>query len=1012
MRPLTLCRYPLASKVWVAELVILATALGIGGTGAATALSHEPVKHPMRIPRDLPQAGYVTNAIQLPFMANTGEHHERVRFYVRTFFGTVFVTDQREITYSLPGRTAEGRPATLGLTETFVGWTGREIGGRDQVPVSVSSFRGADWDQRPHRIPAYRVLDVDDIYPGIDLRLKAYGDNVEKLFLVRAGAHPADIRITLGGANRLNINTDGELEVETELGVVTLTRPVAYQREDGKTRFVDVAYVIRGTEYGFTLGDYDEDRALVIDPLLAGTFLGGSGLDGHLDTSMALDAEGNVYVAGRTQSSDFPATPGAYATAHGGGDDDLFVAKLDPSLSTLLAATFLGGTSDDGGFPGVAIAVRGGNVYVTGKTTSDDFPTTAGAYDPEYHAGEDVFVARLSDDLQSLLSSTMLGGGGDERYAQLTTDEVGGDVSVYVVGSTSSTDFPTTPGAYSRVLTPGGHFGFDVFVAKFNEDLSNLLASTFLGGGQDDFPEWVAVNDSGKPYLVGWTASGGAASFPTTPGAYREDYRGGSYDAFVSRFNNGLTDLEASTFVGGSNWDFGYFLAIDESHNVYITGHTASLDFPRTIGAFDESYNGAGVQGVDDDVFVTRLNGDLSALLASTFLGGDGWENGFAITLTADGSVFVAGDTGSPDFPTSPGAFCTRNKGRERSGFVSKFDTELSDLEESTFLGGAGGHNVGSMVMNISEQIYVVGCTDAPDFPTTPGSYDPEYNGGAAVWQQEDRGGDVFVAKLDELLSADCDANGIPDPCDLDCGSPGGACDVPGCGASTDNDGDNRLDHCCGLADTPDTTTPPCAKNRYLTLVPGNAGRQTAMCIWLDERTSPEGIEYSGEMWVGAPLDVSEASGNSGDAPPPTFQAARLQCAPHCMDWGALPEVHVFDDEIVPGVTYAVQAVDCECVVAEDVEFSPARFISMSRWGDVVGDCSVTPCLPPNGTVDFIDISAVVDKFRNLPGAPDKARADVSPAVPDRVIDFVDISYVVDSFRGNDYPFPFPEWCP
>jgi hypothetical protein len=130
------------------------------------------------------------------------------------------------------------------------------------------------------------------------------------------------------------------------------------------------------------------------------------------------------------------------------------------------------------------------------------------------------------------------------------------------------------------------------------------------------------------------------------------------------------------------------------------------------------------------------------------------------------------------------------------------------------------------------------------------------------------------------------------------------------------------------------------------------------------------------------------------------------------MDWGAFSEIHVFDDEIVPGVGYAVQAVDCGCEVSNDAEFSTVEFISMSRWGDVVGDCSVTPCLPPDGTVDFIDISAVVDKFRNLPGAPVKARADVSPALPDKVIDFVDISYVVGAFKGESYPFARPVWCP
>lgn len=163
-------------------------------------------------------------------------------------------------------------------------------------------------------------------------------------------------------------------------------------------------------------------------------------------------------------------------------------------------------------------------------------------------------------------------------------------------------------------------------------------------------------------------------------------------------------------------------------------------------------------------------------------------------------------------------------------------------------------------------------------------------------------------------------------------------------------------------------------------------------------------------MWVDSPTPCSEAAGKS-DATPPTFMAAGLTCEPVFLDWGGVGTVHVSDTVIVPGGVYDVQAVDFACGVSAEEFYSDALPISTSRWGDLTGDCSTSPCTPPDGRVDFVDIAAVVDKYRNLPSAPAKTRADVAPSVPDLKVDMVDVSQVLDAFRGNPYPFAVPTAC-
>lgn len=216
----------------------------------------------------------------------------------------------------------------------------------------------------------------------------------------------------------------------------------------------------------------------------------------------------------------------------------------------------------------------------------------------------------------------------------------------------------------------------------------------------------------------------------------------------------------------------------------------------------------------------------------------------------------------------------------------------------------------------------------------------------------------------------------------------------------------------CLLVDPPEAEDPVVPKNRYISFVPQNAGVVTALRVTLVDLPSPFQGDEGCQLWVAAPSTITEASGSNGSTPPPTFTGAELQATVHCRDWGTVGLLDVYDDEIVPDALYEVQAVDCDCNLDNEANYSVALAIETSIWGDIVGHCAVTPCTPPDGDVDFNDITAVLDKFKNLPGAPRKARADIAPDFPNRKVDFTDISYITDAFRGLPYPFDGPDECP
>jgi hypothetical protein len=419
----------------------------------------------------------------------------------------------------------------------------------------------------------------------------------------------------------------------------------------------------------------------------------------------------------RTVSGHYKLQPKNIVGFHVATYDSKIPLVIDPVLNY---STYLGGDSDDLG-NGIAVDVFG-NAYVTGATQSNDFPTTSGAFQENRGSFRDVFVSKFNAEGTELVYSTYLGGDGDDLGNDVVVDNTG---NAYATGFTQSTDFPKTSGAFQETRQSAQ----DAFVTKLNSDGSDLVYSTYLGGGDDDdVGNGIVVDNSGNAYIVGTTRSN---DFPTTSGAFRET-RQSAQDAFVTKLNAGGTDLVYSTYLGGTNnQDEGIAVAVDSTGNAHVTGSTQSSTFPTTAGAFEE------VRQSFQDGFVTKLNSDGSALLFSTYLGGDADDLGNGIALDTSGNAYVVGTTQSNDFPTTTGAF-QENRSTVRDGFVSKLETDGSDLVYSTYLGGNSDDFGNGIAVDSAGNSYIVGTTRSTDFPTTSDAF------------QEDRQSlnDAFVTKL------------------------------------------------------------------------------------------------------------------------------------------------------------------------------------------------------------------------------------------------------------------------
>jgi hypothetical protein len=557
------------------------------------------------------------------------------------------------------------------------------------LPSKTSYLFGSDPAQWQVGVSNYKAVRYEEIYPGIDLVFYGKGRDLEYDFVVEPGISPENIRFRFEGVESIRL-VDGDLVLSSDYGEIRHLAPHIYQKLDGGKNEVSGRFEIHDRDVvGFAVDDFDSTRDLFIDPVLVhSSYLGGS--KGDVPGAVAVDSEGSVYVVGSTGSLDFPLRNPVQEEFAGGGNinGDIFVTKIDPSGTSVVYSTYLGGTTTD---IGRGIAVDGsGQIVATGTTFSTDFPSTPGAFQEEC-SGQCPFVFQLSADGSELLYSTFVGRGDGLSIAS------DADGQAVLVGRTTSNDFPIKNAFQS--VRPGR---WDTFITKLNDTGNGLVFSTFLGGSDDDnLAGWaeVATDSSGNIFVTGSTESD---DFPSL-NSVQSDF-GGNCDAFAAKFN-AQGDLAFSTYLGGTEDDVGRGVSFDSQGNVLVAGTTNSTDFP-VENALQAEYGGGVGFG---DAFVAKIPPAGGELVFSTFLGGPGADTASDIAVDELDRATVVGN-GADGFPV-------RHPLREFDGIdnvVCKLSSDGSELVYSTPIGG-GDQDIS--VATRGTDVFVAGNIATATFP-------------------------------------------------------------------------------------------------------------------------------------------------------------------------------------------------------------------------------------------------------------------------------------------------------
>ena len=673
-------------------------------------------------PENNPPRTTTHSQIPLAFERNQGQSAPDVRFIARGARATLYLNNhsatlESSARHSLTMRWINSNSAPV-------------ISGEDRLEKQSNYFIGADSKQWTTNVSNFEKVRYEKVYPGIDLIFYGNDRELEYDFIVAPHSNPHAIKFKFDEAENIYINQDGALVLKNATAEMIQRKPVAYQLIQGEKISVVANYVIStNNEISFAMGKYDQNFSLIIDPVISyasyvgedlnsspvittdvqgnayiarmfgvpatnGAVQNGSMISitkinpsgttvlysaiigsGDLDQAygITVDNNGNCYVAGKTNSSLFPTTAGAFQTDFGiacGTCSNAFVTKINPQGSALIYSTYVKGEAVQASEKKLtvarAIAVdANGNAFITGDTNVSDFPTTPNALQPTMTMykglpSQDAFVTKLNASGSQIIYSTYLGSGDNtDKGMGIDVDAagnayIGGVTSNGIVGVTrpQGTIFPTTANSYQTTDTRGlGEFiPVYAFAAKVNPNGTALLYSALIGTVNSSIPPFgFGIDSTGSAYLTGFTRS---KTFPVSANAFRKKFGSNTDDggeAFVTKLNANGSALAYSTYLGGTGAntaDYATALAVDAAGNAIVTGLTNSPDFPQTGTPVAISQSGG---------FVTKLNAVGSAIVESTYLAQGVPEK---IALDLNGNVFLTGFA-SEDFHPTANAFQT-----------------------------------------------------------------------------------------------------------------------------------------------------------------------------------------------------------------------------------------------------------------------------------------------------------------------------------------------------------------
>lgn len=621
----------------------------------------------------------------------------------------------------------------------------------------LNYYLGNDPNRWKAGVREYETVLIRELYAGIDLRVRKYGDNIKYDLIVHPGADVRQIRWTYDGISSFR-EKDGQIELETSLGTATEMKPVAFQETENGKKDVPCRYRIRRGEIGFELPEnYDRNTELVIDPVLIFSTFTGAGSDNWGFTA-TYDEQGNGYAGGIVFGASYPVTTGAFQTAFGSGNIDVSISKFNYNGTALVYSTFLGGNQIE--MPHSMVVDPQGNLVVMGNTGSANFPVLGTSYDPSfnggvamtvwngvaaYSVGSDIFVTKLNANGTALIGSTFIGGSANDglnlgpglkhNYADEFRGEVISDAqgNIIVASSTSSNNFPlwaAFQGTYGGGVT-------DACVFKLNANLTALQFSSYFGGSGDDSGYGLQMNTAGELYFCGGTTS---SNLPVTPGVVKPT-PGGGVDGYLVRIPATGLSIMACTYIGTSNYNQSYFVQLDKQDNVFVMGQSIG-GYPIVAGPTGSVYSNA-----NGGQFVHKMNPGLTATLMSTCFGNANFpvnivpsaflvENCNLIYISGWGTSIGGAQISTTGMPVTANAYKSTTDGRDFYLMVLKENATL--IHYATFFGAnQSGNQSGEHVDGgtsrfdkdgIVYQAICAGCGASSALPTTPGAYSSHNN--------------------------------------------------------------------------------------------------------------------------------------------------------------------------------------------------------------------------------------------------------------------------------------------